>query len=1668
MPYLIFLSLDSYSTEISNVNLIVATNSSTNSQLLPGSTNAISLTVTNTTTIKATETNQSVAVTNTNLIIIEPKTNAIAVPEITNTVFVNTQITNPAVSVLTNPIAITNSRDSFYYPENNPPGIQIRVVTTNFFAWEADRTEKIILTNYSIYDPPSILNTPVSNMVLITNILTTNIIKLDVYNRLMTNTITNYQVTNVLRVYRFHESFPKLANLDFGPEDEDDLEAALMNDRDLTFIGKEPEYRKKIRWKQGLDLMSDEELIGGSEKVFLKNLNEKKTGQLLLSEEEKTHITIPFTVWGSKMEIAGSVQIAFGYGWSRKDEAFTQSVPGIISGFKLEQIMRVMILGKFGDRITTEFTLDSQSENTIYEVAYRALTNDIGFLRELKIGNIALSLPTSSYYISYSGTGQDNMGLKAVFEKDDWNLQVIANITKGQKGYKSFVGNKKNQTIDIPEINYEKRKYFMLPDTKIDAGSVRLYALTAQTNLADRQIAGKYFVGMIEGKDYFLNYSTGDLVLSNSLNRNTELLIRYTHLGQSFTTNTNSDIGTDNQNGDKYLFLWKSTYNYSPYLHNGYYYLGYKNFDPTRGFEMTVVNTANKSQTASFQFTASDYEISPINGLIKFHKPAPFPDVSGKVYTNASDSLSSYYSTYTMHISLYNEVKSYQLEFGVVAGTEKVLVNGRTLTKDEYLILYELGELIFRNSALINENDLIEVYYEYKPFFIAPQKIGVAARLDWKPSKLMNFGSTMILNASQATPGGAPNIVSTPDGMFMADIDGNLNLAKMLGLNDQFVFNLKGEAALTYRDANILNYALIDDFESSGDSFAVMVYESLWNLCAPTTNIAGMNFTNRGKLQYKDYRNYALDGSFTLLNYTTPLTADQMRDYSDKPGPYLVLGGHLDPLQYSKVNQSSLAFDYDFTSGDWVGSAISLGGPSGMDLSEYNEIVVWAKVESDEDGNGSFVSTGSQTVDFYLAVGSFNEDSDGDGALDAETERNQAGYDFNDPTNKSVVLTHIGRGRLGKGDSIIQTEDINRDGVMQTTEDLLIFPSAKGYTDMTNLTIAEGGWQKYTINLKTLTKAQLGILEHANGIGVYIKKRNGTKGRLLFDSIEFKQINWKDKRIDGIVANSSPAIHGEAISVFNNQMYSENRFYDRETSDVDTSERVNIFEKLHGSHTVAEANQLNEYSLAIHYDLSNVTINTLGTTPTGGMNGRLIKDNTASYDVTRYNYITFYVYVPNTDEKGDPYKTGLDTYNNENFVITLANTERNYYKWSLPLSNVTKNKWHKVNINIFDNLKLYIDGTNTGSLEEVGYPNLKAVNSMELGIDTVGTTEPQNKGVIWVNEMYAYSDVPILGTAFYVSPTFEYRSPILTLWDIEFIGPLSISATYENKSYDFYNSTASSSGDMNERFNISLNNSVFKYLRYYVTYNYQIQKTDTNTIQVPKYLQWDSFQTAFNFGITFNNGQAYYPILNHSFTENFTTKKTRSLISTTSNETIMGFIDSQYNGSIGFDLRENIPIQNYYSINSFVKFDDSMYIMDKSSYSNENYPKYLTNLNIYGMKNLRKSFDIGVNFILGKISFGGTYNKAIEKYEKIVDETGYRNELMNLSVLNGMQRYGMRLQNMFQGFYFEGFELDKQYSDAVLFNPVGAVRPRAGKAFTEIQHCGQFRKRQFRFYIHYA
>ncbi|NLB34987.1 MAG: hypothetical protein GX817_04100, partial [Elusimicrobia bacterium] len=242
-------------------------------------------------------------------------------------------------------------------------------------------------------------------------------------------------------------------------------------------------------------------------------------------------------------------------------------------------------------------------------------------------------------------------------------------------------------------------------------------------------------------------------------------------------------------------------------------------------------------------------------------------------------------------------------------------------------------------------------------------------------------------------------IGSTPQSTLVLDTDFSLNIprSKYFPLSSK----LSGELAYSQLNPNTIGSASIDDMEGIRQSYNLSMNPDSWQIAATPSAFPA----------HPDWLFYHLDEddiSLRDVNPRVPATEDEMRRVLHLN--YRLPQDH--PLDPGRKPEASI---------------VQVISKTGADLSERDTIALWIK----GDGKGAELR-----IDF----GSISEDADGTGKLKTEDLNYNGMLDFGEDEGWDYIFGNQVF-PIGERNSRIDSNDLNRDGYLDTSESVQIFDS---------------------------------------------------------------------------------------------------------------------------------------------------------------------------------------------------------------------------------------------------------------------------------------------------------------------------------------------------------------------------------------------------------------------------------------------------------------------------------------------------------------------------------------------------------------------------------------------------------------------------------------------------
>ncbi|HPJ39085.1 MAG TPA: hypothetical protein PLT75_11610, partial [Spirochaetota bacterium] len=854
-------------------------------------------------------------------------------------------------------------------------------------------------------------------------------------------------------------------------------------------------------------------------------------------------------------------------------------------------------------------------------------------------------------------------------------------------------------------------------------------------------IGNGYYNRLVAGVDYTVNYSTGLITFLRVIPDNARIFAVYTVNGGS-TATTDSAARTDifpgklfvfikygysinedvnrNCSGDVNSVVPDGRLNFDIYEVRSFYQIGERQIlDENFKIDFYLENSLlTRSETAK----TGRYSIDNARGVVQFRLREPFRSLLGStaniLYSEFAGGNKNLSSKYVMRVNYYREARSFQLQHqNIIPGSMRIRINSREVPDSQYTVDYTSGFLQFTNptNPVITSDTSIEIRYEYLPLGAERQAFVGGVRTDYQFNRNLNIGGTFLFYR-ESEGVAIPNAGAEPEQIMVFEGDTKLHLGRSslkrllnrlpgVTVNSMpFSFTGYAEYARSYKNVNTFGKALIDDMESSDEIVNVSLDEKDWHLSSPPTGSPSgiaADQTNRGLLYYYYYRDPGSPESLrgrTFPGYAIP--------YSTKPGPYNVATGHIQTTVQSEESQRSLTMNFDFQSGtkDYVSVATRRLSSQAVDFSGLQYVEIW------------FRSTGGTgTVDMYLDVGRISEDSDGDGRLDTEDANlngfldsdpssglfEDRGFDFN-PTGG--IFTREGTGpqlnsyTLGNG--VLDNEDLNGNGLLDTTEQFIRMPGGVTATyngeTLQGIDLSDTSWHRVRVYLNKESAAYQAdanlyeeILKQVESLRLMVVRNTASSGTIYVDSIKFISSRWKSVELDGNPAGAPNNFKVTIVDTYNDEEYRSSAFIFQESS---------VYTSLHGERSDSELQHELESALSLDYDLA------------GYSSGSVTRKFMKHMDLRFYKTLNLWLNVRQ-------YTAG------DTVGVIIGSSETDYIEYRVPMEYI--NMWKEVT--------LRLQSGSGGAIEKyavAGNPDMKRISYMKIVVYSSST------GKIWINDIY--------------------------------------------------------------------------------------------------------------------------------------------------------------------------------------------------------------------------------------------------------------------------------------------------------------------------------------------
>lgn len=1075
---------------------------------------------------------------------------------------------------------------------------------------------------------------------------------------------------------------------------------------------------------------------------------------------------------------------------------------------KIDQPLRIMLKGHIGNKIFIDINYDDSetariaAEDQKISVRYQGDKDET--LQEVSFGDMSFDLPATRYV----RPPQSLFGIKSKISLLDNKLRMMfgwaqpKGITEKQYFKGTLREKETNNKIGttLRDTDFIKNQYFYLtrdytkitglnpfhtgPQISVVPGSVMIYIDESKTesytsNTVFSTPTGKYrFNIRTLGTDYTVDYKTGIIKFNGSISADYVIAVAYRLTnGESvgytpaglFDFNEANLVSASDGKTTNNAHLIKSGIADISHVVMNYYYMGetqiYNPMTDTGYFDIKLYKAGNPQILPRPWEKDADkyYEIDADTGIIKFKAFYPFTENStdpryfGATGTETTTGAGNdayniepgaARSNFTIELKYRYNVSSYRLDnFPVVAGSEIVRIDGVKQKKDvDYQIIYQSGEIIFLDKSKIRDDSFIEIIYDYSPFIQVFDNSIWGGRTEYQLFENLIFGATY-LNKTSTKPTTIPdarntdNSFSTPFSSYILDADfkfdlkrDNLNyiinsLPIINDINLPVDMNLSGEIAHSDLNSNIYDIhnekgvAMIDDMEGADNVRSLTMAKNYW---FPAAMPIGMQ---------PQYRTYCYKDDYT--GYGHEVVTSQTTVQTQKP---------IFTLAYSGLT------DQRWDSFRYVVST------TGESFRNYTYMELWVRVVN-----------GNRPVKMDIDIGVISEDSNGNNSfsynIDANNLRDSEDIkpingrlDDGEDNGISSGIYPSNPDYWGRGNNVLDTEDMNHNGRLDTDEKYYRFSTSAVGDGIAypQLEIpANGEWKNIRIPLykfssgvnlsyedrldPSLSNSRfMALIKH---IRITVKGSSSlpANGKIEIESVKFIGNAWalKVKPSYDMAGNyiTSPDTNKFNISTINRN--------------TDTSYIPNV--DFYDFKT--ESDKDYEKSLAMEYKLTNYDLSS------GQPIYYAIKNFTGStgYDFRSYKNLRIDLF----------FKKKVSGISGRvffiRFISNAADENNDYYQYNEVIDDIPAGTWKTI--------EFKIDGSDKKRSLPVGNPNLRKVIQVVVGV--INPTNFLADEIIYLNNIRLTNPEPKIGNALFLESNMSWT------------GLMNAKYTFEDQETDF-------------------------------------------------------------------------------------------------------------------------------------------------------------------------------------------------------------------------------------------------------------------------------------------
>jgi hypothetical protein len=821
-----------------------------------------------------------------------------------------------------------------------------------------------------------------------------------------------------------------------------------------------------------------------------------------------------------------SVMGGAGFAWiPGQGFSYPYVFPGFPDGFEYDQKPDLILSLWLRERFFFETTITEDYELNTYLLGYQGKPGE--FVQSVKVGNRNVEISPFPY-MEFPGSSRHSPAVSAMFQTERSQHEFLFRYDPSLPRKKTFIGKNEVEELRIDPANYVRGRFFVLPDTDVALSELSLYIEDAKGAVSGD--GGRRY-RRATNFDYSYSPSDGTLTLTNpSAGR---VLVYYTKNGHPVGTatsgtgmgedalpalsgapvgidiagspvdfewiNTSYDLGNGRTPADLRIpidghdaLLLYDPGAWNPFEITGVYSLSGSAISMSSSTSLRIVHkgadslyTTSEALTLNTSESYSVVRVLPANGNQTRSMQARFPFAGDDPLLYGPERMKDGGAVdFELLVQAYMPVQALTLTNDVIPGTVTIYRNGRQ--ENSFTVDYENGRISLPFEPA--PSDRIEVYYR------TYSGEGQGGDI------LFGSGSTLYpsdeLTLKLAT-GLRWNVLKGKYSTEPGDHPGMVGASAQVSYNIEN-FSLTADGAVIYTNPDTSGLLRLLGMETH-DMELEISKNNIFPSARPDPVSFPSSLNERGHLLFKNHETKNLAGSVSLNSWTWIPPASQQYAYEN--------GSLIGPYVAAENSEDIMVMDYELgaSTGDWVGAQMNLstGWDDALDLSNISAIRFAYRVVQPLDGPYA------GNVSLHFQAGALDEDLDGDGVLDEEAGASSRGYAFND----GALTLYVGAGQEGFGNDIRDSEDANRNKILERENPPLVYYQQVGATFST----LSAGWQAAVLRIPA---GERNKLTKVRSVRLIIRNEGGgaARGRILVGKLVFEGSSLSP-RVSGTAAS---------------------------------------------------------------------------------------------------------------------------------------------------------------------------------------------------------------------------------------------------------------------------------------------------------------------------------------------------------------------------------------------------------------------------------------------------------------------------------------------------------------------------------------------------------------------